>query len=236
MRLSSISSIIWIVPFVAAFAGYLLVRSMLYQHALVTPNVIGASLEMACKKLSSHALNLQVIRYKNDADTPHNTVINQMPYPGEKMRSHQTIFLTVSQEPESIKVPNFREKTVAEVEQIMNSLGIRTYTYPLSIKYPINTCIAHYPSPDTHLKHNYLIIYHSGAHQEAILWPNFVGKPITVVQEFLQQYRINAELSYQRKSTYNDTSGIVVDQRPLAASLIQFNPAKPPIVQLKVRE
>jgi beta-lactam-binding protein with PASTA domain len=236
MRLSFFLSLLWTLPFLSALAGYMLVRSMLYQHAIITPNVIGMPLEQACKNLSDQAINLQIVRYKNDADIPHHTVISQTPYPGEKMRQHQTVFLTVSQEPEGIKVPDFREKKLPDIEQTMSSLGIRTYTYPIGIKYPINSCVAHYPSAGTYLKHNYLIIYHSGASQEAVIWPNFVGKNIVVVQDFLKKYQINPSITYQRRSHYTQDTGTVVDQRPLAASLIQFNPSKPPIVQLKVIE
>lgn len=225
---------LWISPFLALVAGYVSMRLIITPTTIKAPLVSGISIERACKILSDHNIAMQIIQYKIDPDTPHNTVINQTPAANHTMRPHQTMFLTVSQEPVAESTPDFYQKNSESIKKIALPLGLKVYCYPLKASFAKQHCFAQYPAAHSPLKQRSAIAYISSTENDPIIWPRLIGKSLDDVLQFLEKFSITPHISYESLYDQKNNDNFVVDQRPIAGSLIDFNHDKKPVVQLKV--
>lgn len=222
----------WMAPFLCFVASYICVVQVLQRSSIRAPHVLGLSLDQACKILGSAGIGMQILRYKQDVDLPHNTVVLQHPVSGESMRPRQIMFLTVSQEPEPCTMPDMRGLAIKDIEQKINALGIKVHHYPIAMRYPRGLCIAHFPFPGSPLLNKYVVLYSALGEQEPIIWPSFIGKNEEEVVNFLHTLHIDPHITYQIAPL--EQKGTIMAQHPLAGAIFCFNSAKPPVVQLKI--
>jgi hypothetical protein len=228
-------SFLWIAPFVSLVAGYVSMRMLITPATIKAPSVSGIPVELACKILSEHNIAMQIIQYKVDPDTPHNTVINQTPAAQHTMRPHQTMFLTVSQEPIAQKAPDLYQKNNDSIKNMATPLGIKIYYYPLKVSFVKERCFAQYPAASSPLAQRSMVAYMACPNAEAVIWPQCVGRPLDEVLQFLEKFSVKPHISYESgHDQLHDEQYVVVDQRPIAGSLIDFKEEKKPLVQLKV--
>jgi beta-lactam-binding protein with PASTA domain len=225
--------LLWTAPFLSLVAGYVSMRMLITPATIKAPLVSGISIEVACKILADHNIAMQIIQYKVDPDTPHNTVINQTPAAHHTMRPHQTMFLTVSQEPVAQKTPDFYQKNSDAIKNMAIPFGIKVYCYPLKVPFCKQQCFAQYPAAHSPLKQRSAIVYIASQESDPVIWPKFIGKRLDEVLLFLEKFSITPHISY---ASVHDQGLVqfVIDQRPIAGSLIDFKEEKKPIVQLKV--
>lgn len=229
------TSFLWPIPFICALLGYTIMRIIIMPQTIKAPLLTGMHLENACVLLSEHNISLQVIQYKIDPDTPDNIIISQTPAAHQTMRPSQTMFLTLSQKPKTQTAPHCYQKHKDIINSICSSLNIKVHYYPLKAPSCKYTCFAQYPAADSPIKDNSMTIYTTLDHADPILWPNFVSKPLQEVIEFLESYDITPQITYSYNNYNNNhVNAFVIDQRPLAGSLIEFKEEKKPIVQLKI--
>lgn len=226
---------LWPLPFICALLGYIVVRMIIVPHIVKAPLVTGMHLEDACTILSERNIPLQIIKYKLDPDTPDNIIISQTPSAYQAMRAAQTMFLTLSKKPKAQTAPDCYNHNKDFITTMCKNLNIKVACYYLKAPYCKHTCFAQYPTPDTALKENVLIIYTASDRNDPILWPNFIGRSLKEVTDFLKEYNIIPHITYSY-NIYNNNNldAFVIDQRPLAGSLIELKEEKKPVVQLKV--
>lgn len=229
---------LWAVPFFCFIAGYLFLQWMSKVQHLEAPALVGKQLQDAVAQLSRKNLNIRLIAQKEDPDLPGGTILSQSPAAGQKIKPHQAIHAVISKKPEKISAPNLLNKSQETLDRELKALGIRSKIHFLPSNRPANSCIAQYPAPGQPIEENRITIYLSSDNQKQVLVPDFRQQPACEVLEFLQQYNTKVELSHASHRQNDHKCGqncLVIDQRPLAGSLITLSPEKPLLVQLKVK-
>lgn len=233
---AQIKNVLWIIPFVSFAAGYYLMSFVYKSPHVTTPNLIGLSLHDALDNLSATKLNLKLVGHKQDSDLPEGTILSQNPLPDSAIKIHQTIYCICSQKPPAIKAPHLIDKSRQNIIDILQSQRIRYKIYYVPSKAPFNTCIAQSPQVDEPLDHNAVVIFLSDGNKKPFLWPNFIGKPVDEVIEFLQQHSLNPTIVHRYVTSHTHTCKEcrVVNQRPLAGTFIYSLQDNLKTIQLEV--
>jgi beta-lactam-binding protein with PASTA domain len=227
-------NLLWILPFLFFLAGYFIMSSLFHTPTIEIPSVVGKQLDEAFTLLSAQQLTLQLFDQKEDPDLADNTVLSQIPAPGQRAKHRQTVFLTLSKKPALSMTPSFIGKQRNEIERDAQHLKLRLKIYPLASVYPCNSCIAQIPAAGEPIPDNSIIVYISHGMPNEIIWPNFKDKPLHLVIDFLTHYGITPQL-IETLTTHPHENTIVIDQRPLAGSIISLDEKHLPIVQLFTR-
>lgn len=227
-------NLLWILPFLFFIAGYLITSSLFHTPTIEIPSVVGRQLNEAFALLSAHQLTIQLLDQKEDADLADNTVVSQIPAPGQRAKHRQTVFLSLSQQPAPPIAPSFIGKQLAEIERMAHLSKLRLKTYFLTSVYPVNSCIAQIPMAAEPIADSTIIVYISKGTPKEIIWPNFKNKPLHQVIDFLANHNITPQL-IETPADQTDEYTVVIDQRPLAGSIISLDEKHVPIVQLFTR-
>lgn len=222
-----IKKITWIIPFLCFIGGYMVLRSYLHTPSIKAPSVVGLSLNNAFVALSAQNLNIRLLELKEDITLEEGTVINQIPAPGQLIKARQTIFLTVVKHPAQATTPLFCGKSYPEIEAIAKQHDIKVKIYDLENNGPSGICFGQTPSPDTPLDTKTVIVYQANTHQKLIIWPNFVGRQLADVLDFLEPYNLKPRIIH-----HSHAGTRITDQRPLAGSIIDLT--QKPYVQLDI--
>ena len=88
------------------------------------------------------------------------------------------------------------------------------------------------------MKDNNVITYIAKEDKRCVLLPDFKGKSLQMVTDFLNSYNIKIEITYSSKYVWNRSeetgNETVIDQRPLAGSIVRFDNQNPITIHLKV--
>lgn len=227
-------NLLWILPFLFFLAGYLITSSLFHTPTIEIPSVVGKQLDQAFALLSADQLTIQLLDQKEDADLADNTVVSQIPVPGQHAKHRQTVFLSISKQPAALMAPSFIGKQLIEIEREAHASKLRLKIYFIASVYPVNNCIAQIPMAAEPIPDSTIIVYISKGTSKEIIWPNFKNKPLHQVIDFLAHHNITPQL-IETPTNQTDEYTIVIDQRPLAGSIISLDEKHLPIVQLFTR-
>jgi hypothetical protein len=221
MKLSS-STIIILAPLITFFASYLALYWYIQTPSFTTPSLIGLSVTEGSQILGHHLVGIQVIRTKIDADVPHGTIINQYPTPGQRIKAHLTAPALMG-----------LHKDLVETE--MNRLGISATYYELDSPLPAHTIIAQIPQHGQPIENKKMICYVSKPSDKQLIFPDLKKRSVAEVQEFCAYHNYSCDVYHpdQQEASHVCNECIVVDQRPLAGSLVDTR--KPLSVQISVQ-
>jgi serine/threonine-protein kinase len=224
------------VPFFSFWLGYLIMSSFFATPSIITPALIGQPLCQACIILRNLQLNPCILSQKEDPDLTPDTIISQTPQAGTKTKQNQTVYLVVAKKPSVPLAPLLINRTPAECTKELEIIGIKPIFYTVANPGIAGHAIAQYPQAGAPIEYNGMIIYISSSPAKPIIWPSFKGKSALEVIEFLENHGcivtcVPSLIAYHHSL---DESSLVVDQRPLAGSLIVLNSQKPLHVQLKI--
>lgn len=196
--------------------------------------MIGKNINYAAKVLSEHNLNLRIIAQKEDADLPEGTIISQTPAKQQMVKPQQSIFCVVSSQAQSTHAPYLLNNSINQAHELLKKEKIRNKSYWLASKYPEGTCVAQIPSAQEPLQQQSMVTYFSTGNKKTVLFPSLKGEPVDDVIEFLDKYNTKPSIQHTRSVDANHQciNCIVVDQKPLAGSLIDLS--KPLRIQLEV--
>ena len=234
-----IKNYLWITPFISFICGYLLLRTLFQPKEFDAPAIIGKQLLTAVSILSDHALNIRFLAQKEEPDLPQGTILAQKPLPGRKIKANQAVYVVISKKSPKIPCPDLLGKSLDTIIHDLEKENIRNKSYFFPSNYPRNSCIAQYPCPRIALKENNIITYLSNGNKKPVIFPDFKGKKIDTVIEFLKKYepqiRIEMVHSFHDNTEYlSKEDHIISDQRPLAGSIITLDEKNPISVHLKV--
>ncbi len=88
------------------------------------PAVLGQTEETAAKRLADAGLERGETKHAFSDVYERGTVMAVDPAPGERVRSHATVTLTLSRGPEIVKVPNLKHKPLDEARRILEEQGL----------------------------------------------------------------------------------------------------------------
>jgi eukaryotic-like serine/threonine-protein kinase len=217
----------WLLPFLFFIGGYVATRSVLHNPSIEAPSVIGLSLNQAFITLSNNNLNARLLELKEDGDLPEGTVINQIPSSRQLIKPRQTVFLTLSKQPPKIIAPDYVGKPESILDQKSYAHGLKLKKQYVISDEPAGICIGQNPTPGSPLDFKIMTVYVSSPSKQAVVWPNFIGKRIDDVLEFLSPYQL--EIHIERT---NSRGTIITDQRPLPGSIVDLS--QKPFIQLHV--
>jgi beta-lactam-binding protein with PASTA domain len=227
----------WLVPFLFFIIGYGAARLWLGQAAQPMPNLVGMQAYDAFGILSTRTLNPRIIGYKNDPDVIPGTILSQAPPAGNMVKAHQSIFLVLAQEPVLPIMPQMIQRSYADICVAPSSAGITPTVHYLNHAWPAEICFAQCPSTGHIIgKHVKPILYVSSGTKHRVVWPSFVGLPIDDVMMALTKKGITADIlqTAHEPSQKNPHHGYVIDQRPLAGSLVDITKPEMVAVQLRI--
>ena len=215
-------------------SGYLITRSFFYRPKIKTPSLVGKHLYEAFATLSNLNLTPRLLDQKEDPDLPEGTIIRQIPLGGQSVKERQTIFLVLSKKPPVLLAPNLMNQFEHNIMKKYSNGSFKLIVSPVESNYPTGQCIGQMPLPGKAIRYNQLIVYISKKENKPVIWPNFIGKAVAEVLEFLELYQIKPHIiSYGSHRPSHRQQ--VIDQRPLAGSLITVSSEQPPYVQLHIQ-
>lgn len=227
--------LLWIIPFLCFLAGYYAMRTIFHTDEIKTPSLMGMQLPDAFTVLSQHNLYPRILQEREDSDMPAGTILSQKPAPYTLIKPQQSVFLVISKPAPLARAPNCinaSKKTILAQTQARN---IRMKTYYLPSIYPIDHCFAQHPAPDNVVTDNAMIVYLSAGSRKQVLLPNFKNLTVQETREHLANQPITLHPTHTAPTPYHDcASCIIVDQRPLAGSLITLDDSKPLNLNLQV--
>ena len=199
-----------------------------------TPTLVGKQLHEIITAISQKNLSLRLLATKEEPDLPEGTILSQKPHTGQLIKPNQSIYIVLSQQPPLPQAPNFIQQSQKRIKQLCKKDNIRTKHYSIASNYPTNKCIAQYPAPGQIIKEHHMITYISDGGTKPILLPNFKGQSLELVLEFLENYNIKPVVTHTHRKSNAAGKLVVIDQRPLAGSLITLNDKNPIRIQLQV--
>ena len=235
--LALLKKFLWTLPFVCFIAGYLFLTKLYPVKEIETPTVVGKSLQEACTILSSHTLNSRLIALKEDPLLADSTIISQTPLPGQKIKPNQAVFIVASTQPQKNLAPQYQQKLLNEIEPEIIVKNIRAKSYTMPCIAPRDSCIAQWPEAGLPLENNKMILYVASPMNKPILIPHLKNKPVLEVVDFLKTNSVQAEVIHSASTQdeeHSCSNCIVIDQRPLADSIITHDAQKPVRILLHV--
>ncbi|MGE0009227.1 MAG: PASTA domain-containing protein [Candidatus Babeliales bacterium] len=229
-----LTNFLWALPFICFISTYTILTLIFTAPPIPAPSLIGKQLPEAFTILSHHNLNPRILHEQVDNDVPAGTILSQTPLAGQKIKPYQQLFLTVSKKAEKTIAPSVQGKTYEQVVEQLTKAHIKHKRYDLASKKPMGTIIAQLPAAGAPLEQNSMILYVSQGNNKPILCPQFIGKTVKEVTQFLETYNIAPEV-YHAHTMYDNHSCancVVLNQQPLAGTIIDLHQGL--TVQLKV--
>ncbi|MFC1842702.1 PASTA domain-containing protein [Candidatus Dependentiae bacterium] len=232
--------VIWAAPFVSFLLGYLAIGKLFQPKTFSTPAIVGKKLQQAISILSDRKLNIRFLANKEEPDLPNNTILSQKPIAGREIKPNQAVYVVVSKKPHKVPCPHLINKHKDKIAKQLNPKNIRNRSYYLPSNYPTDHCIAQHPTSNTPLKKNNVITYLSQGNQKPVVFPNFKGKNLEKVLDFLKPYTniaIKIVTPYNNQNSKNTNPSaqdlVISDQRPLAGSIVHLHNTNKLLVHLQ---
>jgi beta-lactam-binding protein with PASTA domain len=229
----NIKHILWTLPFLSFITGYLCISMLIPTQEITTPSLIGTQLHDATTLLADKKLNVRILRQQEDASLAHGTIVYQIPAAGQKIKTNQSVFLAISCKPMIPSTPRIMGSTRNDIDMLARSQQLRIQYIFVSSTLPKEYCVAQEPSPNTSLTQDPIIAYLSDGQETPVLFPQFNALPVHEVQNYLNHIGITPTITYVNPS--QQENAMVIDQRPLAGSIITLNSRNPAYVQLLVK-
>lgn len=212
-------------PFFAFCIGYVSLQFFITEQLVQTPNLIGKDILQATKLCSQLKLNLRIIAEKEMSDATPGTVITQNPLQQSYIKSHQSIFITITKLPEPILAPSITKKSIEDIEKICADKGIKNRLYILPSNLPYGQCFAQIPYENQPLVSKKMNAYISSGQENQYLFPDFSNLALHDVIAFLQDKNITFDVFYkdQKIIAHYKKNYTISYQKPLAGSLITLN-------------
>lgn len=231
-----LTNLLWTLPFICFLGTYLTLSIIFSAPSITTPSLIGKQLPQAFKMLSDLNLNPRILREQVDNDVQIGTILSQIPAPGQKIKPHQQLFLTISKKADNIIAPQLIGKLYKEITEQLKNTGIHHKAYYFANKKPKGTIIAQMPEAETALEHNTMTLYVSQGSTKSVICPQFINRSVQEVKDFLAVYGLKVEIyhKYPMPEWHVCTKCTVINQQPLAGSMLDLE--KGFIIQLKVTD
>ena len=227
----NIKHYLWIIPFFSFIFGYAITAWFFHVENIPTPHLVGKQVHEILPITSHYRLNLRLISQKEEIDLPEGIILNQTPAPGTAIKPHQPLFIVTTKKPVSLQTPHCIGKEIDQLISHLKEKNIHPRVYSLPHIYPLNHCFAQSPDPQEPLEKNRLILYVSAGNNKPIIWPNFIGYNLEEVKEFLHNHTIDP---YIINDFPQNNNSIIIDQRPLAGTLLTMDQHNPVSVQLRI--
>jgi eukaryotic-like serine/threonine-protein kinase len=227
----------WLLPFCFFIAGYVGAWILWRPDAQPLPNLVGRSAHDVLTVLSTHTLHPRILGHKYDPDVVPGTVLSQIPTAGTMIKPHQTVFLVLAQAPQLPIMPPLIRQSLKSIHAACAPCSITPTIYYLSHTWPADTCFAQSPPAGHEIPASCKpIVYVSSGKKRSVIWPSFLGKEVATVTDTLTKYGISPQILSEDDVAISTphSSASIIDQRPLAGSLIDITRPETVTVQLRI--
>jgi len=226
-------SYLWLLPFFSFLGGYFLLYYYLRTPSFTVPSLIGKNIHDAIIILSQYKLSPRILAQKEEPALPEGTILRQVPTAGQTIKPQQPIFLVTAKKQPMISAPQVINKSIEDITRELATNNIRFKTYYLPTNYPEKHCFSQFPIAGQPLENNYLLVYLSTGNNRPIIWPDFTQRSVEEVIEFLADYQIKPQI-VKNTIEENKIPEKIIEQQPLAGSLLFLEKTKPLFVQLRI--
>ena len=214
----------WVTPFFCFVVGYCLVYFFIQRKSVVTPDVVGKSLQECISILANDQLSVRLLRVREDSILPEGTIINQTPLPQQKIRLNQSIFVTVAKKPKPVLASNFVGDNHFDIIVKASKEGLSAQFLGIESDFPRNKCIAQTPVEGGEIVNKKMIFYISLGNSLLYVVPDFRGALFKTVEQYLKDSNVTVEVfgaSSIDRTSFEDILKIV-DQNPMAGSIVDL--------------
>lgn len=193
-------------------------------QTVLVPSIVGLSVEDALARVCHVGLHLHLLSTKEENSAVQGLVIEQIPHEGVQVKKQQVVYCVIAQPAARQKMPYFIHDEIEKAVSWLKDAAIRYKVHYVQSDCPANTCIAHYPEADTGIQpEEPVILYCAVPYHDLVLCPHFVGWPLKYVSDYLDAYHVRYEDVGSDGNSEQDP--VVVEQRPLAGSLLESGPS-----------
>jgi len=230
-----LKNFLWLIPFGCFATGYGVALFLFRSETVPTPSVVGLPLTSAVKILSKQNIGVRISAHKPSLDVPEGTVLIQSPAAGQSIKTHQTAFLVIAEQPPVPTAPSFLTLSREKIEQEASQQRISVTFAAIPHAAPTDTCCAQCPAPGQPLTKPTMTVYCSEKRTKLVIWPSFVGKSIGEILPWLEAQNLRFEITAD-SSRYSDKKKLlqapIIDQQPRAGTIINADSDKLPTVLL----
>lgn len=231
--LQPLKELYWTIPFLLFFTGYQLCNFLFRSKTVITPALLGKTVQEALPLLKAQELNVRLLQEKEDAHLPKGTIINQIPTAGQYSKPHQTVFIMTSKHPAPATTPPLTGLFYTEISKLLKNKKIDYKTVFLETNQPDKLCIAQIPEAGEPVPKEGVTIYCATQDNSLHIFPDLHNLPVDDVISFLHAYNIEPEIfhTYPISEQHNCNRCVIKAQKPAPGTCINFK--KMPLVQLQ---
>ncbi|MEU2503819.1 Stk1 family PASTA domain-containing Ser/Thr kinase [Streptomyces sp. NPDC007863] len=173
------------------------------------PAVLGQTERAAGERLADAGLELGTTKRAFSDVYERGTVMAVDPAPGERVRSHATVTLTLSRGPEIVKVPNLKNKPLDEARRILTEQGLApgVVTSAFSTTVAQGAVIASDPEPGTERAPDSAValVVSKGAPVDV---PDVTGETVADATAALQEAGLKVSVAPERVHSPEDAGSV----------------------------
>ena len=178
------------------------------------PRLIGLPRSEASAKAATQGFTVRIAGRAFSETTPADHVLSTKPGPTERIRKNGTVQVVLSKGPERHAVPDLRDKTRAEAEQMLEqshlTRGELTKAYHDTIR--AGRVISTAPAAGTKLKRDEAVALVVSKGVRPVPVPSVVGRSLARAKSLLADAQLDTKVTHAHNEKV--PSGIVVSQRP----------------------
>jgi serine/threonine-protein kinase len=201
--------------------GFLTLRILVPSKTIEVPSVAGKEVREAAIILSERDLALKIVGQEYSHQVPGGVIISQFPSPGTRVHTNRDIEVVVSEGRKVLSAPSLVGKKVREAKVHLSQRGLkfRDLSYVWA-ELPRGVIIAQDPPPQANInpREGISILVSLGKRNLHFYMPNFVGKKVGEVKDFLE--KLPLKIGKIKESPSSSEGGVILSQSPLPGSRI----------------
>lgn len=209
---------------------------MMHIPEIVVPNFVGKHVHAILPIITHNGLNIRLFDQKEEPDLPEGIILNQTPCAGTLVKNNHPLFIVTTKKPIALRAPHCIGMQSDQLYSELTKQNIDARIHYVSHPYPNNVCFAQSPQHNEPLEKNKLTLYVSSGNNKPIVWPDFSQQSLKNVINFLESHHIPSQIINDHEHMcYAQNELVVIDQRPMAGTLLTIDECKPLSAQLRVR-
>ena len=215
-------------PFILFLLGYGIPSIIFNQKTGECPSFVGQTVLDAIKPMSAYPLNVRIVGEEEHDELPQGTILRQQPYPGQRIKPHQSIYLVVSRMQGLPLMPPVEHASLAQLTEDLKKQGVHLKAYELDSGLPKGDIMASVPHSGMVVsdKERTAYVYVSAGNTAMRILPSFKGCSVRVAHEALPSEKVQLKVIRNRLA-YDDIRGdeqlTIVEQKPLAGSVVDLS-------------
>lgn len=213
------ANLIVLAPFfgllIGMFAGSYFFTSREYE----CPSFIRKTLPEAMIEAKNLKISFKIVETMYDPSLKKGYIVKQVPMAGQKIKTGQTIFLTIVEKNSSNRMPLLLNLTEQDAQSVMQKIGCHLDSYYVPQHNKNGTVIAQFPSSAEKIKSETKPFVYIGQNIEKLtILPSFIGYCAKDITDMLHLHG----LPHQLEPTYYTGNDTIIHQEPLAYSILDL--------------